>query len=285
LIEVGQSTRLLEGRLAKKRPEDCRAKAQAGLERCAMPGCASYFLGVYRAVGDACAAGWVVAGLRGFAESVLSLVPAGFSEYVRVFHPAVRSMGSDRVAVAWGEIASANGVRMHAGVQLGSITGSEAYESAGQPGVFDQPPLTGTLRRELLDPLVEVLARHTATPGSCCFAVWEGWGALPSEVRSAPTFSVPQRSYHLLAGPVEAIRDLADACQPLGPPQSPNLWWPEDQAWCVATEIDLKTTYIGADRACAQELIASPGVEAALVSPDLGIDWLSDTVNPRQTSA
>ena len=249
---------------------------------------------MYQAAGDAHTAGWVVAGLRGFAESVLSLVPAGFSEYVRVFHPAYRSVGSDRLAVAWGEIASTNGMRMHAGVQLGSITGSEAYESAGQPGVFDQPPLTGTLPRELLDPIVEVLARHTATPGSCCFAVWEGWGGLPSEVRSAPTFSVPQRSYHLLAGPIEASRDLADACQPLGPPRwpntgwparSPNLWWPEDQAWCVATEIDLKTTYIGADPACAQELIASPGVEAAPVSPDLGIDWLSDTVNPRQTSA
>ena len=240
--------------------------------------------GVHRAVVDVRAAGWVVAGLRGFGESVLSLLPACFAEYVRVFHPAYRTAGSDRVAVSWAEIAGANGTRMHSGVQLGSITGSERYEWAGQPGVFDQPPETGNLPRELLDPLVAVLARHTSTPGTCYFAVWEGWGSLPPEVRSAPTFSVPQRAYHLLAGPADAVRELADAWQPYGT-QSPNLWWPQDHAWCVATEVDLKTTYIGADRSCAQELISLPEVEAATVPPDLGIDWLSDTLNPRQASA
>jgi hypothetical protein len=242
-------------------------------------------LGVYQAVVDARAAGWVVAGLRGFGESVLSLVPACFSEYLRVFHPAYRSAGSDRVAVAWAEIASANGMRMHCGVQLGSITGSERYEWEGQPGVFDQPPETGNIPPELLDPLLRVLARHTSTPGTCYFAVWDGWAWLPPEVRSAPTFSVPQRTYHLLTGPVEAVRELADALQPLGAPRSPNLWWPQDHAWCVATEVDLKTTYIGADRPCAEELISLPSIEAATVSPDLAIDWLSDTLNPRQRSA
>ena len=240
---------------------------------------------MYQAVVDARAAEWVVAGLRGFGESVLSLVPACFSEYVRVFHPAYRGAGSDRVALAWAEIASVNGMRMHAGVQFGSITGSERYESGAQPGVFDQPPETGNLPRELLDPLANLLARHTSTPGACYFAVWDGMAWLPPEVRSAPTFSAPQRTYHLLCGPVEAVLELADAWRPLGALRSPNLWWPGDHAWCVATEVDLKTTYIGADRSCARELVSLPDVEAATVPPDLGIDWLSDTLNPRQASA
>ena len=81
---------------------------------------------VYRAAADVRGASSVGAGLHGFGESVLSVVPDGFSEYVRVFHPAYRSVGSQRVAVTWAEIAAANGMRMHAGVQLGSITGSEA---------------------------------------------------------------------------------------------------------------------------------------------------------------
>jgi hypothetical protein len=203
---------------------------------------------VYRAADDVRAANWVGAGVRGFAESVVSLVPAGFAEYVRLFHPAYRGAGSKRVPVAWREIASANGTRMHAGVQLGSISGSETYESRGQPGVFDQPPETGSLPRELMEPLAELLARHTGTPDRCCFAVWDGWGWLPPEIRCAPTFSVPQRSYHLLTGPLETVDELAEACGRLGATRSPNLWWPQDQAWCVATEVDLKTTYIGADR-------------------------------------
>jgi hypothetical protein len=31
-----------------------------------------------------------------------------------------------------------------------------------------------------------------------------------------------------------------------------------------------------------RELAALPEVETATVPPDLGIDWLSDTLNPRQ---
>ena len=216
---------------------------------------------MYRAAADVRGASWVGAGLHGFGESVLSVVPDGFSEYVRVFHPAHRSVGSQRAAVTWAEIAAANGMRMHAGVQLGSITGSETYESQGQPGVFDQPPMNGTLPGELLDPLLAVLASHTSTPGGPA-----GSTALSPACR------------------IEAVRELTDEV-PLGGPGSPNLWWPEDHAWCVATEIDLKTTYIGADRACAKELIAVPGIEASPVSPDLGIDWLSDTLNPPQASA
>ena len=59
--------------------------------------------------------------------------------------------------------------------------------------------------------------------------------------------------------------------------RQPDLWWPQDRAWCVATEIDLKSTYIGAHRACLQDLASLPGVEAATVAADLGVDWLSDT--------
>ena len=234
---------------------------------------------VYRAAADARPADWVVASLRTFAESVLSVVPAGFEEYVRVFNPAYRGSWSDWVPVTWAEVAHANGMQMHPLVQFGSITGHELYEWKPQPGVFDQPPMTGSIDRNVLHPLASVLARHTETPGECWFAIWEGWGTPADDpIRSAPTFSLPARTYHLLIGPVEAVHDLA---APLGA-QTPSLWWPEDHAWCVATEVDFKTSYIGADRRCAQGLVSLPGVETATVSPDAGITWLSDPVNPRQ---
>ena len=164
-------------------------------------------------------------------------------------------------------------------------TGSERYEWKAQPGVFDQPPLTGAIDRDLLDPVASVLARHTDTPGECWFAVWEGWGGMPADdpIRSAPTFWVPARKYHLLTGPVEAIHEVAAQSELNWQP--PSLWWPQDRAWCVATEVDLKSTYIGADHQCAEELVSLPGVEAATVSSDAGINFISDPVNPRQEGA
>lgn len=153
---------------------------------------------------DTGSADWVVAGIRGFAESVLSLVPAGFPAYLRVFHSAYRR---DMTPVRWAEIAAANGTRAHPGMQLISITGSLRFEHDPQTGVYDYEPEVGSLPSEVAEPLARVLARHTTTPERCWFAVWHGFGALPAEVRSAPTFTLPSREYHLLAGPLGAITE------------------------------------------------------------------------------
>lgn len=234
---------------------------------------------MYRAALDARPADWVVASLRTFGKSVLSVLPAGFAEYVRVFHPGRRGTGSDRAALGWAEIARANGRKMHAAAQFPLITGTGPFVSAGQPGVFDEAPARGNLPCDLLDSLASALALYTTTPGACYFAMWEGWGGLPADMESAPTFSVPGRTYHLLTGSVEAVRELVRWDWRWD--RSPSLWWPEDHAWCFATDVDSMTTYIGTDHRCAQQLLSLSGVEAAPVSPDLGIDWLSDTVNPR----
>ena len=45
-------------------------------------------IGDYESAPDAAPASWVIEGLRGFAESVLSVVPGGFEAYGRIFHPA-----------------------------------------------------------------------------------------------------------------------------------------------------------------------------------------------------
>ena len=45
----------------------------------------------------------------------------------------------------------------------------------------------------------------------------------------------------MLSGPIEAV---AESMFSLGW-QTPNLWWSDERSWCVATEIDLNTTYIG----------------------------------------
>ena len=59
----------------------------------------------------------------------------------------------------------------------------------------------------------------------------------------------------------------------------PNLWWPEDRAWFVATEIDFMETYIGGSTECIDQLLSDPAVEAFLVSIDARVDFFADTIN------
>jgi hypothetical protein len=76
---------------------------------------------------------------------------------------------------------------------------------------------------------------------------------LRADARHAPIFHLPARDYYLLAGSVEAVSETTAERSHY---QSPNLWWPDDHAWCVATEIDLNTTYMGCDDACLDEILA-----------------------------
>jgi hypothetical protein len=56
---------------------------------------------------------------------------------------------------------------------------------------------------------------------------------------TGPMFSLPGRDYYLFEGEVESWFD----------PQSPHFCWPADHAWCVATEVDFDSTFIGGSRA------------------------------------
>ena len=85
-----------------------------------------------------------------------------------------------------------------------------------------------------------------------------------------------------MRGPVGlAATNLAD--EPAE--QSANLWWPDDRAWFVATDIDLMTTYVGGSAACIADLLAADGLEAAVVPADQRVTWDADTVNPLPADA
>jgi hypothetical protein len=218
---------------------------------------------VYRIAEDARAASWVVDGVRGFAESVVSLVPTGFPAYVRIFHP----VHIDGVQMTWAAIAHANGKRVHPGMQIHSI-GTPAMEALNCTGHLERTPAAALLR---------TLARHTNTPDVCWVAVWEGLGRLPPTVRDAPTFTLPKRRYHLLTGPIDTALD--DVLGRSFGYQSPNLCWPDDRSWLVATEIDLHSTYIGCTADCAADVLATPELEALAVPPETGITFDSDALN------
>src|SRR4029453_14224973 len=82
------------------------------------------------------------------------------------------------------------------------------------------------------------LATYTATPANGYAAIWEGWGGDP--VPQAPLVPIPHRAMLLFTGPVGVLRDAA-ALAWYGSAQGyqePHLVWPEDQAWCLACEVD-----------------------------------------------
>lgn len=222
---------------------------------------------------DTAAADWLVGHIRGFAESGLSLVPSGFDAYVRVFHPAYRQSGGGQLRpVRWAEIAASRGMRSHPGMQLRAITRTED-SSVALPGIYDHPPQMGTLPDQVARPLANVLRAQTSTPERCWFALWDGYGAVRGNtVGEAPRFHLPSRDYHLLVGPVEAVAEST-----LGPPwwQTPNLSWPDDHAWCLASEIDLDSTYVACDAAYRDAILAVPELKA------LPID-ANDRDHPRQ---
>lgn len=79
----------------------------------------------------------------------------------------------------------------------------------------------------------------------------------------------PDREYLLFRGPVTAVTAASTSGAGMGPagpsaPESargpeaaldgPNVWWPADRAWVVASEIDLSWTYVAGPAALADAL-------------------------------
>jgi len=194
---------------------------------------------------------------RGIRGTVGSLVPAVFEAYARVLHPAVRYAGDDDVEVGWAEVAAHNGTAVGPMVQWHALT-PRPVDS--QPPVWDDGPSEGHLPVAVAARMSAVLARHTATPEECLFGRWDGFGY------DLKTPDVPPRLLLRGGSDVVLVRGtVGDAVRNLAPEpweQSANLWWPTDRAWCVVTDIDLRSTYVGGSAACIAELLATPGLEA-----------------------
>jgi hypothetical protein len=214
--------------------------------------------------GDVSQGVWISSGRRrGRPDTVSALVPAVFEAYARVLHPAIRYDGDDDVEVSWRDVAMHNGTTAHPGMQWIAVTRGPVES---QPPVWDDGPSEGHLPVPVAARLADVLRRHTDTPDACLFARWDGFGY------DLPDPEVPPRL--LLRGGKDVVLlrgSIADAVRNLAPEpheQSANLWWPADQAWCVVTDIDLTSSYVGASATCIDDVLAASGIEAFPVAPD-----------------
>jgi hypothetical protein len=196
---------------------------------------------------DVGAAQWILERLLPFgAEAVGGFVPDLFDAYVRVLHP-----WRGPIKLRWAQLAT------EAGVVLGHATQREELESTATSHGAELP-MIGTLERDELDALVDLVARFTSTPEACWFGIWEGYGWMTPAAPPGPRVEIPGRSLALFAGPIEA----ASAFMGFPTNQSPNLWWPRDHAWCVASEIDFCSTYLGGSRALVERVLADESLEA-----------------------
>jgi hypothetical protein len=207
------------------------------------------------------------------------LVPPVFAAYARVLHPAIRYAGDDDLEVSWAEVAEVNAALTHPLMQWPAITGGwEFVHEDDQSPLWDDSPAEGHLPVSVASRLVAVLRRHTSTPDDCWFGVWTGfgWQSPDADVLTAAC-ALLGREYLLVRGPVELA---AANAAPEPAEQSVNIWWPADRAWCVVTDIDLMSTYVGGSRACIDDLLAASDLEvvpAAVYDP---VHLGADVINP-----
>jgi hypothetical protein len=233
-------------------------------------------------------ADWIAASLAPFEDGlVASVIPPGFEAYARLLHPAHHTLAKGVRKVRWREIAEWSGVPLHPDSQFHSIA-LPPDKPAGPAPWNSQGPERGSLDAADTEALIELLAGYTATPSSCLFCMWDGWGwdtgmsaalpgevpipvpdPVPAEVRYGPRVRLPGRDYLLYTGPIDAALAFAGS-----PGQTPSLWWPADRTWCVASEVDLCWTYVGGPAQLIDELLADPALEALPAVPGQPHSWV-----------
>ena len=206
-------------------------------------------------------ADWFAPLLHDFAVDTGSIIPEGFDSYCRIFHP-LRPRCPNAVSRTWTEVAAANGRIAHPQMQIHRIsrpagTPSEHYDLNDDLNELDWGPLPAPERAVLVD----LLRERTATPEQCWFCVWDGWGGVDHGGRAR--VHLPQRDYALYGGPIEMAlaslehprfgEDDDEEWDDARNYRSPNLWWPEDRTWFVATEIDFAWTYVGGSEATTSD--------------------------------
>ncbi len=212
---------------------------------------------------------------------VTSVVPSGFAAYARLLHPVAAVERPGATPVRWRDIARWSGLPLEGESEFHAVA-LPPVPVATPPPWRGQGPRRGSLEEADLLVLLEILRSETSTPGHCWFCLWEGYdlagvplssdGAdrvvadpIPEVARRMPRVELPHRSYLLYSGPLE---DALLVPPPPSPSQSANLFWPEDRAWCVASEIDLAWTYVGGSPALVRALADAVAPEALEVAPD-----------------
>lgn len=220
------------------------------------------------------AGAWIRSRLGGEVGSVTDLVPRGFEAYARVFHPASDAKGNP---VKWADVAKKCGTIPHREMQWHAILGfadpdelrgSYSPNDPNGPEWAGSDPPTGAMDIATLDALCKILAAHTADPSRCFFGLCtiQSWLDSFSTDDLQPLLKLPyERDHIVLSGPLSAVDQIAYDRFRQGSPipyrETPNLIWPADHAWLVASEVDFDSTLVGGDTKLVNAIVESPELE------------------------
>ena len=211
--------------------------------------------------------------LGGWAR-VGSVTGYGFEAYARILHPRPTGGGAWERR-RWSDVATAAGKVMHPLVQWERLL--DLDEPRG--GTSD----VGYLDPQVLAALAPLLGVQTATPDDALAAYWVGGTGQGLVGRSV---TIDRYDYVL------AQTDTAELAEPgwgrhigLRTDEPPQLLWPEDHAWVLATEIDWDSTIVAGSRALIDSILTDDRFEAYPVDENSDLSWNGDTINLRTDSS
>lgn len=224
--------------------------------------------------------------------TIASVIPQGFAAYARVLHPL---RPAPEGVVRWAEVAAWSGRELRPDSEFHSI--AFPIDNRDDPPPWNAArPLQGTLDLDDAAALIGALRQHTSTPDRCWFCLWTGYGwggsavavlrragepatkrpapvdPIPSQIRTGQRVEMPGREYFLYVGPI------TDALAFRNKGQTPNLFWPDDRAWCVASELDTTSTFVGGSQSLIDQVIGSDDIEALPVNPSQPASRIEDWV-------
>ena len=240
------------------------------------------------AVEDTSEAQWFVEGLDRSCKTVGGLVPVGYEAYARILHPAWRVRREDdrlvRSPVRWAEVATLRGTVAHRLMQWPQVWALPFFDDAVIAACADaglapiECPDEGRLPPQVAGPLNEVLAAYTGAPASCWFGVWIGFGwEYKDGIPATRRLSTGYREWDLFRAPLDALT-LNFFITREEFYQSANVAWADDRSWCLATDIDMKSTYVGGTKALIDAILRHEALEAYVANADDPV-W-EDAKNP-----
>jgi hypothetical protein len=222
-------------------------------------------------VDDVTPADWITGSFTmPFGPWVGSFLPGGYPAYVRILHRADRDMTG--AGVRWPQVAKDMGTALQAQSDFWEVAGRVSALDEHTGGWKGQNPDQGCMDPEIYAALPSLLRPHTQTPELCWVAIWSGWAWHPPNAHPDrfPQVELPGREYYLYRGSLDDVaRHRYDEWEdettvtPEWPSfQSPNMIWPQDRAWFVATEVDFDSTLIGGMADLVREILEHPDLEA-----------------------